>query len=164
LDPQTTESILSLLEDVKNRLGLTVVLITHEMNVITRICDRVAVMEAGRIVEMGSVIEVFARPQHPASKSFAEVIHQRSRFLETEYRPKGLLLRLGFIGQSVGDPLVSSLVRNFSLEPNILQAHVDRIKDTAYGSLLLDLSGNPEDIEAGLDFLRSLDITLEVLS
>jgi D-methionine transport system ATP-binding protein len=165
LDPQTTSSILVLIEDLKNRLGLTVVLITHEMKVITEICDRVAVMEEGRVVEVGKVIDVFSSPKHPTSKSFVEAMQPSvGRYLERGYKPKGLLARISFIGDSVAEPLVYTLIKRFDVEPNILQAHVDHIKGAPYGTLLLDLSGERESVDAALAYLRGADVGLEVFS
>jgi D-methionine transport system ATP-binding protein len=165
LDPQTTSSILTLIEDLKNRLGLTVVLITHEMKVITEICDRVAVMEAGKVVEVGRVIDVFVSPRHPTSKSFVEAMQPNvDRYLERGYKPKGLLARISFIGDSVAEPVVYTLIKRFNVEPNILQAHVDHIKGTPFGSLLLDLSGEPTAVDDAMAWLRDADIGLEVFS
>jgi D-methionine transport system ATP-binding protein len=165
LDPQTTSSILALIEDLKTRLGLTVVLITHEMKVITEICDRVAVMEGGLVVETGRVIDVFAAPKHPTSKSFVEAMQPNvDRYLERGYKPKGTLARISFIGDSVAEPLVYTLIKRFDVEPNILQAHVDHIKGAPFGTLLLDLSGSPEAVEGALGYLKGADVGLEVFS
>jgi len=164
LDPQTTRSILALIEDIKRRLGLTVVLITHEMPVVTEICDRVAVMEAGRIVESGPVLDIFANPRHPASRGFVEaVISRRNAAREMGYQPKGVLVRLFFIGGVAGEPLVAGLVRRFAVEPNILQAHIGHLKGTPFGTLVMDLTGAEESCRAALDFLRAQDLRLEVL-
>jgi D-methionine transport system ATP-binding protein len=165
LDPQTTSSILALIEDLKNRLGLTVVLITHEMKVITEICDRVAVMEAGKVVELGRVIDVFASPAHPTSKSFVEAMQPSvERYLERGFKPKGLLARISLVGDEVAEPVVYTLIKRFNVEPSILQAHVDHIKGTPFGTLLLDLSGEPQAIDDALAWLREAKIALEVFS
>ena len=165
LDPQTTSSILALIEDLKTRLGLTVVLITHEMKVITEICDRVAVMEDGVVVESGKVIDVFASPKHPTSKGFVEAMQPSvERYLERGYKAKGILVRISFIGDSVAEPLVYALIKRFDVEPNILQAHVDHIKGAPYGTLLLDLSGDEKAVGEALAYLRRADVGLEVFS
>ena len=166
LDPQTTRSILALIEDIKHRLGLTVVLITHEMPVVTEICDRVAVMEDGVIVESGPVLDIFTNPRHATTRGFVEsVTIRRNAAGEMDYQPKGVMVRLFFLGGSVGDPLVASLVREFAVEPNILQAHIDQIKGTAFGTLVMDLAGETENRLAALDFLRAHDhLRLEVLA
>jgi D-methionine transport system ATP-binding protein len=165
LDPQTTTSILELISDIQKRLGLTVLLITHEMKVVTEICDRVAVMDDGIIVEEGPVIEVFTSPKSPVTRSFVEVILKRnSRFLENGYRPLGKLLRLCYVGESVSSPIVSDLVRLFGVEPIILQAHVDHIKDTPFGTLLVDLVGEEEKISGALGYLKEKKALMEELN
>jgi len=165
LDPQTTRSILALIEDIKRRLGLTVVLITHEMPVVTEICDRVAVLEGGRIVESGPVLDIFSNPRHPATRGFVEsMVSRRNAAQEMGYRHKGAMVRLFFIGGATGEPLVASLVRRFSVEPNILQAHIENIKNTAFGTLVMDLTGEAENCREALDFLRAQDLRLEVLA
>jgi len=165
LDPQTTRSILALIDDIKCRLGLTVVLITHEMPVVTEICDQVAVMADGFIVESGSVLDIFTNPRHPVTRGFVEsVISRRNAAREMGYRPKGVLVRVFFLGGAVGEPLVASLVRRYEVEPNILQAHIDQIKGTAFGTLVMDLAGEAESCRAALNYLRTQDLRLEVLA
>ncbi|MDR2460866.1 MAG: ATP-binding cassette domain-containing protein [Deltaproteobacteria bacterium] len=166
LDPQTTTSILELIASVQKRLNLTVLLITHEMKVIVEICDRVAVMEGGKIVEEGPVIEVFTNPKSQVTRGFVEVILKRnSRFLENGYLPKGRLVRLCYIGDSITTPLVSTLVRLFEVDPIILQAHVDHIKDSPFGILLMDILGTPDNLDKALMWLRlQKDLVMEVLN
>jgi D-methionine transport system ATP-binding protein len=164
LDPQTTTSILRLISDIQKRLNLTVILITHEMKVITEICDRVAVMEDGQIVELGEVTQVFTNPQSPVTQGFVEVILSKSsRFLENGYQSKGTLVRLSYLGEVVTSPLVAELVKAYDLEPIILQAHVDHIKDTPYGTLILDLIGPKDNLTLGLERLKSQGIRVEIL-
>jgi D-methionine transport system ATP-binding protein len=165
LDPQTTTSILKLIAGVQERLGLTVVLITHEMKVITEICDRVAVMEGGEIVESGSTVDVFSSPKHPVTRGFVEVILKSgSRFLENGYRPGGKLLRVSMIGDDVQMPLAGDLAAVFGLTPVILQAHVDHIKDTPFGTLILDLRGDPARLEEALAWMGTRGVTVEALN
>ena len=165
LDPQTTESILALIQDVKDRLGLTVVLITHEMKVITEICDRVAVMEDGVIVESGRVFDVFTKPQHPTSRAFVEVvISQKDSSKAWGYVPKGILVRVLFVGPAAEEPLVSGMVKRFDVQSNILQGRIDHIKGRPFGTMVLDLVGNREDCLAAIEYLRTLDLTVEVLA
>jgi D-methionine transport system ATP-binding protein len=165
LDPQTTSSILTLISDIQKRLGLTVLLITHEMKVITEICDRVAVMDGGVIVEEGKVIDVFTDPQSPVTKSFVEVILKRtSRFLEDGYSPKGKLLRLRYVGEAVASPLMADLCRMFGVEPIILQAHVDHIKETPFGTLLVDLKGESDQLMRAISYLKEKNALMEVMN
>ena len=164
LDPQTTKSILALIHDVKVRLGLTVVLITHEMRVITEICDRVAVMENGLIVESGPVIEVFPRPEMPITKSFVEAaISREDTSSEWGYEPRGDLVRILFIGQPAGEPIISSLVRRFQVEANILQGDIGHLQGQPFGTMVIDLIGEKAERSRALDFIKSLNLPVEVL-
>ena len=164
LDPQTTRSILALIQSVKEQLGLTVVLITHEMRVITEICDRVAVMEDGLVVEMGPVVEVFSRPKHPTTKSFVEsVISSEDSSREWGYEPRGVLVRILFIGQPAGEPVISSLVRRFKVEANILQGDIGHLQGQPFGTMVIDLIGERSERDQALEFLQSLQLPVEVL-
>jgi D-methionine transport system ATP-binding protein len=166
LDPQTTSSILTLIEDLKKRLGLTVILITHEMKVITEICDRVAVMESGRVVELGPVLEVFSDPQHPTTKKFVDTVHSSyERFLESDFKAKGKLVRILYMGEITREPLVFNLIQRFGVVPNILQANLDVVKkNQTTGTMLFDLSGQPEAVAKALDYLRELNLVFKVLN
>src|SRR5699024_4713181 len=130
LDPQTTESILALLKKINREMGVTILLITHQMHVVQRICNKVAVMEAGRIVEHGSVLEVFTEPRRPITQEFVRTVvndqipEPMRAMVRAETRPQELL-RLRFVGDSVRHPLLSSLGRIDGLEVNILGATVE---------------------------------------
>ncbi|MGL4208312.1 MAG: methionine ABC transporter ATP-binding protein, partial [Candidatus Adiutrix sp.] len=164
LDPQTTKSILTLLKDIKERLGLTVVLITHEMKVITEICDRVAVMDDGLIVESGPVFEVFTKPQHPTSKTFVEEVIKRQGTHGIEnYRPSGLLVRVLFLGPHAVEPIISRITKMFDVEPNILQGHIDQIQGLPFGIMILDLIGELSHCQKALDYMQSLNLSVKVL-
>ncbi|MDR2301949.1 MAG: ATP-binding cassette domain-containing protein [Deltaproteobacteria bacterium] len=165
LDPQTTSSILALIEDLKNRLGLTVILITHEMKVITEICDRVAVMESGHVVELGPVLEVFSNPKHPTTKNFVDAVHSSyERFVDPDFKVKGKLVRILFMGDITTEPLVYNLIKRFNVEPNILQANLDVIKkNQTTGTLIMDLGGDQADVDKALAYMGSLNLAFEVL-
>lgn len=171
LDPQTTRSILSLLRDINRRLELTILLITHDMNVIKEVCDRVAVIDDSRIVELGDVLEVFSNPQTPTSKSFIGTVMNREIPAELLHRTESdtshqtsKLIRVSFIGASAGEPVISSMIRRYDVQANILYGNIDRVKDTPFGNLALELMGRPEMIEDGMDYLRSRGLEIEVLS
>lgn len=163
LDPQTTASVLQLLAEINRELGLTIVMITHEMDVIRRVCDRVAVMDAGVIVEQGPVAEVFLHPQHATTKRFVqEAEHvdeddQRDDFAHVQ----GRILRLTFIGESTYSPVLGQVARETGIDYSILAGRIDRIKDTPYGQLTLALTGG--DIDAALARFEAADVHLEVL-
>jgi D-methionine transport system ATP-binding protein len=163
LDPQTTASVLDLLAQINRELNLTIVLITHEMDVIRRVCDRVAVMDAGVIVEHGPVTEVFLHPKHPTTKRFvmeAEQVdedEQRDDFAHVS----GRIVRLTFQGEATYAPLLGVVARETGVDYSILAGRIDHIKDTPYGQLTLALTGG--DIEAALARFGSSDVHLEVL-
>jgi D-methionine transport system ATP-binding protein len=168
LDPETTRSILSLLEDINRKLGLTIVLITHQMQVVQQICDRVAVMEAGAVVEVGDTLEVFARPATETTRSLlADVLRQAVPAEAVRHARAHLasgaerLWRLNINGAAAGRPLLSTLVRDFGLEVNLLQGHIDEIRGTPFGSLLVLASGQPKALNDALAHLRANGAALE---
>ncbi|MDR2406479.1 MAG: ATP-binding cassette domain-containing protein [Deltaproteobacteria bacterium] len=165
LDPQTTMSILELVNRLQRRLKLTVVLITHEMKVITEICDRVAVLDGGVIVEEGPVVEVFTNPKNPATQSFVEVILRRdSPFLDNGYSPRGRLLRLRYTGQAVTDPILSEAISQTGVSLVILQAQVDHIKLVPFGTMLVDMAGSEEQVLKAVDYLKDHGVRVEAPS
>ena len=146
LDPQTTDSILELLVDINKRLGLTIVLITHEMHVIRKICHRVAVMEDGKIVEKGPVLEVFKNPQQPITKRFVQQVTEPEETKETIEHllglyPSGQVIQLAFVGEGAEQPLITNLIRNFDITVNILQGKISQTQNGSYGTLFIHLDG-----------------------
>ena len=163
LDPQTTAQVLQLLAEINRELNLTIVLITHEMDVIRRVCDRVAVMDGGHIVEQGSVTEVFLHPQHPTTRRF---VQEDERIDEGEQRDDfahvpGRILRLTFQGAATYAPLLGTVARDTGVDYSILAGRIDRIKDSPYGQLTLALTGG--DFAAALARFDAADVHVEVL-
>ena len=136
LDPQTTASVLSLLSKINRELGLTIVLITHEMDVIRRVCDRVAVLDAGQMVETGPVTRVFLHPQHPTTRRFvSESEHMDEGALHRDFDAVGgRIVRLTFLGGDTYEPLLGSVARQTGVDYNIPSGRIDRIKDTRMAS------------------------------
>lgn len=170
LDPQTTRSILKLLKDINRQFHLTILLITHDMNVIKEVCDRVAVIDNSRIVEVGHVLEVFSNPQTPTSHSFVNAVISRDipgELLHSTTERSGdiasKLIRVSFIGASAGQPLISSMIRRYNLDVNIIYGNIDRIKDTPFGNLTLEVLGHPGLLQEALDYLRGQGLEIEVL-
>ena len=176
LDPETTKSILELLKRINRELGLTIVLITHQMEVIKLICDRMAVMEAGELIEHGPVLDVFRAPQHPVTRAMiGDVIsldlpkgvlqRVRARLAQTrEGEGQDHLLRLAFIGTGVEEPLLSEVVRRFGLDFNILHGQIDEIQEQAFGSLAILARGSNQQIEQAIAYMRSRGVTVEELN
>ncbi|PZU27132.1 MAG: methionine ABC transporter ATP-binding protein, partial [Stenotrophomonas sp.] len=147
LDPQTTASVLALLGKINRELGLTIVLITHEMDVIRRVCDRVAVLDAGHMVEMGPVSEVFLHPRHTTTRRFvSESEHvDEGEQLRDFAAVGGRIVRLTFLGEGTYEPLLGRIARDTGVDYNILTGRIDRIKDTPYGQLTVALVGGDQN-------------------
>jgi D-methionine transport system ATP-binding protein len=169
LDPQTTDSILELLVDINERLGLTIVLITHEMHVIRKICHRVAVMEGGRIVEIGPVLDVFRNPKAVITKRFVQQVTEPEETKETidhlvDLYPKGKVVQLGFVGESAEQPLITNLIRNFQVTVNILQGKISQTQNGSYGTLFIHVDGEAEEVAKAIEFIHSQQVGVEVIS
>ncbi|MGN7469111.1 methionine ABC transporter ATP-binding protein [Brevibacillus sp. SAFN-007a] len=159
LDPQTTESILELLLDINRKFNLTIVLITHEMQVIKKICDQVAIMENGVIIEQGSVLDIFSNPQQQTTRNFIKTIFDDEvpGDILAKIKPSGpvsKILRVAFRGDAALDPVLGTLSARFPVSTNLLYGSITSIKGTALGILLLHISGEEQAIEEGIHFLR----------
>ncbi|GKW13179.1 MULTISPECIES: methionine ABC transporter ATP-binding protein MetN [Pectobacterium] len=170
LDPATTRSILELLKDINRRLGLTILLITHEMDVVKRICDQVAVISDGRLIEQDTVSEVFSHPKTPLAQKFIQsTLHldipdDYLTRLSPEPRPETTpLLRMEFTGKSVDAPLLSEVARRFNINNNIISAQMDYAGGVKFGIMLTEMHGNDADIKAAIQFLQESHVTVEVL-
>ncbi|MBC5638241.1 methionine ABC transporter ATP-binding protein [Ornithinibacillus sp. BX22] len=168
LDPETTDSILDLLIDINERLGLTIILITHEMHVIKKICNRVAVMEKGKIVEQGDVLDVFLKPKQPVTKKFVEQVMgdsdgDLSQLLDVY--TSGRVVRLHFVGDSANQALISQLSKEFEIEVNILQGKITQTKLGAYGTLVVQINGSDREINNTIQFItEKTTVEVEVLT
>lgn len=172
LDPETTRSILALLRQVNKELGLTVVLITHQMQVIKQVADRVAVIDAGRIVEQGAVIDVFTRPQQAITKSLIDEIvpqelpasvldHVRHLSRQLQGGGVGQLLRLSYSGDRAYQPILSRLIREHGLDLSILHGQIDEIQDQTFGSLAVYASGEGARLQTAIAQLRGEGVVVE---
>ena len=171
LDPDATESILNLLLNLNERLGLTIVLITHEMAVIKSIAERVAVMENGCVVEEGEVYDVFARPREEIPRRFVasasalsrinKLIAEDSPMVRT--KPGELLVKLTFTRESVGEAAISAISQKFGIAVNIVLASVEELRGVALGGLIAIFHGEAGQIQAALDYLIKDKVEVEVL-
>ena len=155
LDPETTESILALLRDLTRRLGLTILLITHEMDVVKSICDSAAVMRDGRITESGPVSGLLARPGSELGRGLFPLP-------PAEPRPGVTLVEVTFTGGATSEPVVSALARRYSVDVNILGGAVETVGGERVGRLRLELPGDPSVNAAQLAFLRESGLHVEV--
>ena len=168
LDPKTTKDILKLLVEINERLGLTIVLITHEMHVVRQICHRVAVMEEGRVVECGEVIEVFKNPQHPITKQFVgeerveDEIDEVFQHLSSSLRP-GVAVRIQYLGDRTGDAVLSEAIRKLDATVSILQAKVNITQKGILGSMIILIEEETAKAKQVIEFLKQAEIIVEVL-
>jgi len=167
LDPSTTQSILALLKDINQKLNLTVLVITHEMQVIKEFCDTISVIEDGRIIESGPVLGVFAHPRRDTTRGFIGSLYNLVIPIEFYRRIKSRggfhqLLRVVFTGETAGEPVVASLAQNFPVQVNILAGNIDYIKGAPLGILTLDLAGERDDVFKAIQFLKDKNLCVEV--
>lgn len=167
LDPQTTNSILSLLSDINRKLGLTILLITHEMHVIRTICDRVAVIDQGRIVEEGPVTRVFLQPQHPTTCEFVEQVSDSLELKEAIRHGKASgqhqIVRITYLGETTYEPVLYEVTRQTGTPFAILQGTISRMKDTPYGQLTVQFGGTGAEVAETLASLKARGFDVEVL-
>lgn len=167
LDPQTTDSILKLLLDINRKFDLTILLITHEMNVIQTICDRVAVIHQGTIVEQGPVSQIFLKPKHQVTRefinhdSFAEA---GLKLANSAQHPQwARLVRITFLGAKTYESVLSQVVRQTNVNFAILHGTISTIKEVPYGQLTVSFEGDASDVDRTLALLRERDLDVEVI-
>ena len=172
LDPETVKSILQLLKDINKKLGITIIMITHQMEVIKEIAERVAVIEHGRIIEEGSVVDLFTNPQTPTLKKFvgsvmsSEVPEQLSHMdihADKENADDQTVLSLSFRGDVANEPIIANLIKKYNLDVSILYGSIDYIQNVSFGRLIITIIGDDSDMQEALSHLKSLPITSEVL-
>lgn len=170
LDPQTTDDVLDLLVDINKKLNLTIVVITHEMNVIRKIAKRVAVMENGKVVEIGNVVDIFKNPQSDATKRFIRKdgdpdSEDTDEILQdiVEQFPDGKLVHLRFHGGSAKAPIISKIIREFDVDVNIIQGNLQPTQETLIGSLYVQLLGEEANINRAIAEFQHMRVETEVI-
>ena len=171
LDPRTTRAILDLLKKVNRELGITIVVITHEMQVIKDICDRVAVMKDGRVVETGTVFDIFANPKEQITREFVENTSNMSRIYElvetkspvVELKPGEAILRFRYLERNVSEALVSQLSRKFDLDLNIIFGSIELIGENPIGGLVVIAQGTSDNINQAIQYLKDKNVGVEVI-
>ncbi|MFJ8512654.1 methionine ABC transporter ATP-binding protein [Lysinibacillus xylanilyticus] len=166
LDPQTTKSILELLKRVNIEYGITILMITHEMEVIRDICNRVAVMENGRVIETGNVLGIFSAPQEETTKNFVQSVVRDDipqsvyEQLKTKDHSKKIY-NLKFIGVDVGQPVVSQVAKKFDVDVNVLFGNITELQGIPFGNLIVELVGTDKEIDKAHQFIQTKDIQIE---
>ena len=171
LDPKTTKQILSLLQELNRKLGLTIVLITHEMQIVKDIANRVAVMQDGRLIEEGSVLEIFSDPKQPLTQDFistatgideAMVKIEKQEIVE-HLSENSILVQLKYAGASTDEPLLNELYKHYQVTANILYGNIEILDGTPVGELVVVLSGEKEALASAQDAIRQAGVQLKVL-
>lgn len=173
LDPETTQAILELLRDVNRKLGLTILLITHEMQVVKEICGRVAVLDHGQVVEQGPVFDVFTAPRSDVTRALVRDMVGRALPTELSARLRGgeatpgarenAVLRVVFTGPAANTPVLAEVVQRFGLLLNILQAQIDHIQGQPYGNVVVEAIGGEAAVAEALRFVAAKGLKVEVL-
>jgi D-methionine transport system ATP-binding protein len=164
LDPSTTKSILTLLKKINRELGITIVLITHEMEVVKDICDRVAVMQNGKIIELGTVYDIFTNPKEELTKSF---INSVLRFELPDHllqKRTGTIVKIQFKGKTAEEAIVSDMLQAFKVKGNILHGKIEYIQEMPLGIFVMELIGEPEEIERAINYISQRTNGLEVIA
>lgn len=164
LDPKTTRDILMLLKQLNQRLGLTIVLITHEIEVVKQICNKVAVLDQGRLVETGTISQIFSDPHHSTTRQFLQnTIHEVPPEFFKDLGPSRKVFRLSFKGQKTYEPIITRMVKHFDVEVNILVGWIDVLQGLIIGNLVIELSAPESNLAKALAFLRENHVHVEEL-
>lgn len=171
LDPETTQSILKLLKEINEKLNLTIVIITHQMEVVKEICEKVAIMEQGEIVEEGSILQIFTAPKTSIAKKFISTVLHLDKiydFLKTDsftnsLKENEVVTRISFIGQNTGQAFISKLSRKYDVDASILFGNIEIIQNVPIGNLIVKLSGPRDGIIHSFEYLKENNISMEVI-
>ncbi len=171
LDPQTTKAILSLIKHLNETLGITVVVITHEMAVVKEICGRVAVMEQGRVVEQGEAFSIFAKPKEPVTRSFIRTTSNLQKIEEliaqdspiVRLKPGELIVRLNYVERSPSEPVISEASLRYGVVLNIIFADIEIVQGAPIGGTVAIIGGEREKVTAAVKYLIEKNVGVEVL-
>lgn len=171
LDPKTTKQILALLQDLNQKLGLTVVMITHEMQIVKDICHRVAVMQNGHLIEEGSVLDIFSNPKEPLTQEFIKtatgideaMVKIEKQDIVQNLAADSVLVQLKYAGHTTDEPILNDIYKRFEVSANILYGNIEILDNVPVGEMIVVLSGNRPALEAAQEAIKSADITLTVL-
>lgn len=166
LDPQTTSSILQLLKKINAEYNITILIITHEMTVIREICDRVAVIEAGKIIEEGSVFNVFSAPKTQTAQNFVSSVMNDSipdsvKKLVEKNDGKERIFRINFVGESAGQPLLSRLAKKFDIDINVLFGNITELQGIPFGNLVVEFQGTDQEVQRALMYIHQEKVSIK---
>lgn len=169
LDPKTTKQILKLLKELNNKLRLTIVIITHQMEVVKDLCNKCAVMQDGKVVERGSTLDIFSKPQNSLTREFVETSTNTAETIEEVKANIGILeddeilAKISYLGQSTTQPIINELYEIYKVKTNILAGNIEFINGTAVGNLIVTLKGDDDKINQVKEYLREKETELEIL-
>ncbi|MCF8998736.1 methionine ABC transporter ATP-binding protein [Acinetobacter nectaris] len=164
LDPQTTQSVLDLLKKINREQNITIVMVTHEMDVIEKVCDHIAVMEAGHVIEQGSTVKLFSHPKHPTTQTFIQTVLQQHlptnilKQLENQHHHS--IYRLQFLGKSAQEPVIQSMIKAFDVSLNILFASMTEINGTVIGQMFVQVLGEATTVKAAIRHLEEHGVSV----
>lgn len=171
LDPQTTQTILKLIKRINKERGITVIMITHEMFVVKEVCDRVAIMEAGRVVEKGDIVEIFSHPQEKMTKEFISTASNANKIEElieqkhpiTQLDENEQLVRLQYDQTNTSHPVISEISRKFNVDCSIIYGNIEILQESPIGTLICVLKGTDDNIRNSIAYFKKDGIRVEVI-
>lgn len=170
LDPHTTQTILQLLKDINQRLGITIVLITHQIDVVKSICDRVALLDQGAIVEVADIVSFFTKPKSNIAKKLVRLSlkHELPSLLQKRLQAQKkagshAVLRILFQGQAAAEPLIAHVMREMGIQLNILQANIECLKETILGIMVVEVMGDQVPLPQGIQYLINKGLHVEIM-
>ena len=163
LDPKTTLSILKLLKQINEKLGITIVLITHEMNVVKEICNRMAIMQDGQVIEEGSVYDIFAQPMKPLTQEFINSVVSFEIPNEILMDVKGEVIKLLFKGDVAGEGVISDTVQRFNVKGNFLHGTIEYIQERPLGIFIMELQGEKNAVNEAKNYMEQRGALVEVV-
>ena len=164
LDPANTQSILSLLKKIVEEYKMTIIMITHQMEVAKDICDRIAVMEKGKIIEENTANELFKNPKHAMTRSFIKNLSgpdYESGPMFTDF--KNPVYRLAYLDANYNEPILSKCIRKFDVDINLIAGNINQLKERSVGYLVVEIIGEEKEREKAIDYLKSQNISVEVV-
>ena len=164
LDPKTTKSILELIKEIQQKFSLTVLMITHQMEVVKEVCNKVAIMSDGRIIEEGNVHHIFTEPKTDVTKELISYVHQQSDTEINYMHNKGRnIVKVKFIGSTANEPIISKVIKECGIDVSILGGSIDKLSTMNIGHLYLELNGELEAQEKAIELMRNMDTIVEVI-
>ena len=169
LDPKTTKQILKLLGEIKEKIGITIVIITHQMEVVKDLCNKVAVMQDGKVIEEGSTLEIFSNPRHKLTKDFVETSTNVNQTLEEVKNNLGVLkkgeflVKLSYVGESTTEPVINEIYEKFKVKTNVLAGNIEFITNVPVGNLIVTFKDEGENIDKAIEYLIAGGTNVQIL-